>query len=290
MGMFGSGRRKPAPNVFARADEYRPTVRDKTARALLNVFGDGYQQRQFIEDLLGSSGLGHSKTGLVDWTPVGAAFASDEGGRKAAKGNIFGGAGEVALAALPIPAAAKGVKGMFGAGKRVKSLPKPPTIDRSQAARMARAEALGFTEKAYHGTPTAFADDVRPGSGTNTGPHASDAIYAADEPAVANSYARGDQPAVYPLMIRPDDFATMSADEFNFLLGRPPSQAAGAPGMRVPGVRDYSPLPIQGPTPAATTYGVFDPSRARSFFDDFADPPPRTTAKRHPDGSSRKRR
>lgn len=134
---------------------------------------------------------------------------------------------------------------------------------------MGRANAQGFTQDAYHGTPNAFSGPVQPGSGSNTGQHAAGAIYASDNPAVANSYARGANPAVYPLRINPNRYSVMSADEFSGLSGPPPAQGQGAPGVQVSGVRDYSPLPIEGPTPPATTYGAFDPSTARPRFDPF---------------------
>lgn len=63
-------------------------------------------------------------------------------------------------------------------------------LDMSQEARMARANAQGFTQDAYHGTPVAFTDDFdisRAGSSTDT--HSRGAIFATDNPAVANTYA-----------------------------------------------------------------------------------------------------
>lgn len=298
MGMFGKGQPKAA-NVFARASEYKPTVRDKTARALLNVFGDGRFQRDIVEDVLGSSGLGHSKQGLVDWTPVGAAFASDEGGRKAARGNVFGGAADVALAALPIPAAAKG---MFGAGKRVKSLPKPPTIDRSQAARMARAEELGFTVPAYHGTPDAR--NIRATGRFSTAkerydgkPDPSTDFWATTDYRTAKSYAdparafdyQGSEPAVLDVLMRQKNPAVIDAggkrwtETLDQVIA---AQSAGHDGIVVKNVIDD----YNGTGGPATTLAVFGSDNIRLADDLFADPPPRTSAKRLPDGSSRKRR
>lgn len=129
MGMFGKSR---APNIYAQptAQAYKPTMRDNMARAALNLFGDTHGNQQLARNILGSSGLGYSPANplgmsLADLTPLGLAFAADEAGRQAGQGHPFKAAGNLALAAVPVPAVAKGAKGMLGKGLRAveKTLP-----------------------------------------------------------------------------------------------------------------------------------------------------------------------
>lgn len=155
-----------------------------------------------------------------------------------------------------------------------------------EVSRMARATAQGFTVDAYHGTPRGFQGMPEIGrSGQNTGQHARGAIYAADDPAVANTYAAfGDDTAgaVYPLRLRTDGFVDVPPNAFIYDDGAIPQQLreSGAPGMAVRGVRDYAPVPANALRDATdhTTYAAFDPSRVRSRFDAFAPegyrPPP----------------
>lgn len=100
---------------------YQPSLRDKAAGTLLKLFGDTYENQRLVESFLGSSGLGQSKIGAVDVTPLGLAFAGDEAGRKAAGGRPVEGAADLALAAIPIPAAARAVRGTLGGAKRALS-------------------------------------------------------------------------------------------------------------------------------------------------------------------------
>jgi hypothetical protein len=151
-----------------------------------------------------------------------------------------------------------------------------------EPTRMLRAQQQGFTVDAYHGSPNGFDFPSISASGSNTGAHAAGAIYASDNPAVANTYARfradaeGAAPAVYPLRINPEGFSEIPSSAFMSQVD--PFQGAisgGAPGAVARNVRDLSPAPIQNPVPPpSTTYAISDPSRVRSRFDPFAAPTP----------------
>jgi len=96
---------------------YNPTQRDQAALALYKAIGDGPFQQNVARGLFGSSGLGHSNMGLADVTPLGAMWAGDEAGRQMGSGQPLAGLGNLLLATVPIPAAAKGAKGLFGGAK-----------------------------------------------------------------------------------------------------------------------------------------------------------------------------
>jgi hypothetical protein len=158
------------PNVFAApvAKAYRPTMRDQAGSLLSSVLGNTYQGNRIARNVFGSSGLGGGQgnllggLGLLDLTPIGAAFALEEAGRQIGGGQPVTGAANVALGMVPIPAAAKAVKGGAKAVARAvlpNNLRLPagasPPLDMSKAARMARAAEQGFTTPVYHGTPDA---------------------------------------------------------------------------------------------------------------------------------------
>jgi len=83
---------------------YKPTVRDNTARRALELLGDTYANRKLVRNIFGSSGIGSTgEASLVDFTPIGVGFAADEAGRQAGQGHPWAAAGNLALAALPIP-------------------------------------------------------------------------------------------------------------------------------------------------------------------------------------------
>jgi hypothetical protein len=117
------------PNVFAApvAKAYRPTMRDQVANVFSRALGDTYQSNELARGLFGSSGLGGGQgnllggLGILDLTPIGAAFALEEAGRQIGGGDVVGGVANAALAAVPIPASARGAR------FKVKKLPKPPT-------------------------------------------------------------------------------------------------------------------------------------------------------------------
>ena len=97
---------------------YKPTVRDNTARRALELLGDTYANRKLVRNIFGSSGIGSTgEASLVDFTPIGVGFAADEAGRQAGQGHPWAAAGNLALAALPIPGKAA-VKGAVASGLR----------------------------------------------------------------------------------------------------------------------------------------------------------------------------
>lgn len=128
------------PNHFAApvAKAYRPTMRDQVANVFSRALGDTYQSNELARGLFGSSGLGGGQgnllggLGLLDLTPIGAAFALEEAGRQIGGGQPVTGAANVALGMVPIPAVAKGGKAVVRraarrvAGKAAKAAPAPP--------------------------------------------------------------------------------------------------------------------------------------------------------------------
>jgi hypothetical protein len=157
-------------NVFAApvAKAYRPTMRDQAGSLLSSVLGNTYQGNRIARNVFGSSGLGGGQgnllggLGLLDLTPIGAAFALEEAGRQIGGGQPVTGAANVALGMVPIPAAARAVKGGAKAVARAvlpNNLRLPAgasaPLDMSDAARMGRALEQGFNTPVYHGTPDA---------------------------------------------------------------------------------------------------------------------------------------
>ena len=170
----------------------------------MELLGDTYANRKLVRNIFGSSGIGSTgEASLVDFTPIGVSFAADEAGRQAAQGRPWAAAGNLALAALPIPgkafvrgtarAVAGKAKGMIG--KTLKhSLPVPDgasaALDMSQSARMARADEQGFNTPAYHGTEA----DVREFTTTRQKSAAPrDSYYFSADPENAASYAGADR-------------------------------------------------------------------------------------------------
>ena len=158
---------------------YKPTVRDNTARRALELLGDTYANRKLVRNIFGSSGIGSTgEASLVDFTPIGVGFAADEAGRQAGQGHPWAAAGNLALAALPIPgkaivrgaarAVAGKAKGMMG--KAMQAAPSP-----------------GIT--AYHGSPHTFnqfsADKIGTGEGAQAYGHG---LYFAENEGVAKNY------------------------------------------------------------------------------------------------------
>ena len=160
------GRQRPSMTA------YKPTVRDNVARAALNLFGDTYANRKFARNMFGSSGLGSTgKASLADFTPAGVGFAADEAGRQAGQGHPWAAAANLALAAVPIPAVAKGAKGMIGKGLRTVEKKAAPYIE------------------AYHGSPHTFdqfsLDKIGTGEGAQAYGHG---LYFAEQEGVAKNY------------------------------------------------------------------------------------------------------
>jgi hypothetical protein len=174
------------PNVFAapQAKAYRPTMRDQVANVFSRALGDTYQSNELARGLFGSSGLGGGQgnllggLGLLDLTPIGAAFALEEAGRQIGGGQPVTGAANAALGMVPIPAVAKGGKAAVkGVARRVAG----------KAAKAAPAPKPGFV--AYHGSPHTFDQFDTAKIGTGEGAQAyGHGLYFAEQEAVAKGY------------------------------------------------------------------------------------------------------
>jgi hypothetical protein len=173
-------------NVFAApvAKAYRPTMRDQVANVFSRALGDNYQSNELARGLFGSSGIGGGQgnllggLGILDLTPIGAAFALEEAGRQIGGGQPVTGAANVALGMVPIPAVAKGGKAAVkGVARRVAG----------KAAKAAPAPKPGFT--AYHGSPHTFDQFDTAKIGTGEGAQAyGHGLYFAENEGVAKQY------------------------------------------------------------------------------------------------------
>jgi len=115
---------------------YRPTMQDKAARMALNLFGDNYAGRNFVRNVFGSSGLGETgRASVADFTPAGLAFEADKAGRQAGQGHPFAAAGNLALAALPIPGKAAVRGAAKGAVRKAENLFRPKAAPNSYYVR-----------------------------------------------------------------------------------------------------------------------------------------------------------
>jgi len=132
-----------------------------------------------LRGMIGGRNAKHAMTAL-DFTPVGAAFMGNEARMAANRGNTGEAAAGVALAALPLPGAAK--KGMIGGAKK------------------------GIT--AYHGSPHTFdrfsLDKIGTGEGAQAYGHG---LYFAEAEDTARSYrdaltTRGDDAAGWNMTVR----------------------------------------------------------------------------------------
>lgn len=176
MQAINSGR--PAPATLT---AYQPTLRDRAANAMFGMMGRGPMAQHVVEGVLGGTGLGHQHTGLADWIPgVGQAFQADEAGRQMGAGHPWAGGANLAMAAIPFPAAAKGlraiaeeaapaVRGMFGGA--------------------AKAAETAAPIIAYHGSPHTFdafdASKIGTGEGAQAYGHG---LYFAENEGVARGY------------------------------------------------------------------------------------------------------
>ena len=102
---------------------YDPTPRDRLAIKMLGTEErPSPERRRFVEGLLGSSGLGSTGMGIVDFTPAGIPLAGSEAKRDINEGNYFGAAMN-AMAMIPgvkpelaaARAAGKGIAGKAAA-------------------------------------------------------------------------------------------------------------------------------------------------------------------------------
>lgn len=101
--------RLPLPAAMLSA--YQPTLRDRIALGLVNALGGSPLAQDMVGSLMGSRGIGAGKSGVVDFIPlVGNALQAAEAGRQMAQGQPLAGAWNLATAAVPLPAAAKGLK------------------------------------------------------------------------------------------------------------------------------------------------------------------------------------
>lgn len=176
MGLFGKADAPTQPTQDTMT-AYQPTLRDKLATGLLGMIGDGYEQRKFVGNLVGSTGLGHSKDVLSDYIGLTLPLQGDEAGRQMASGHPLVGAANMALAALPVPAVAKG--GVKAAGRALEKV----------AARTVEKKAPIV---AYHGSPHAFDQFSTDGIGTGEGAQAyGHGLYFAENEATAQAYRKG---------------------------------------------------------------------------------------------------
>lgn len=162
---------------------YKPTVRDNVARAALGVFGDTYANRKLARQFLGSSGIGGTgEASVADFTPAGVGLAADEAGRLAGQGHPWAAAGNLALAALPVP----GKAAVKTAGRAVAGRAKG-VIDKAVRDVVETAPTPGIT--AYHGSPHTFdqfsLDKIGTGEGAQAYGHG---LYFAENEGVAKGY------------------------------------------------------------------------------------------------------
>jgi hypothetical protein len=260
------------------ARPYNPTPRDKAALALYRAIGDGPVQQNVARGLFGSSGLGQSHIGVADFTPFGAMWAGYDAGRQIGSGRPVSGAANLLMAAVPIPAAAKGAKGLFGGAKNAltrqaaapvaKVAPRAiggglrlsgssAPLDMSRAARMSRAAEQGFDTQGYHGTNTAFNefDPAYIGSQTDEG-YLGRGFYFGTDPKVIGQKNIG-----VPVMLKTDDPLHLSMPDWRTdKRSLMPSDLGAHDSV----VLDYAPAGY-----AQKEIMVRSPSQIRSIFDDF---------------------
>lgn len=156
------------------ARSYQPTLRDRAANKLLSWMGNGPTQQHFVEGLMGSTGLGTTGPGVVDFIPgVGQAFQADEAGRQMGSGHPMAGGANLLMAALPLPAAAKEMRGALRPANRL----------------MPEAERAVEPIVAYHGSPHTFDrfDLAHVGSGEGAQAYGH-GLYFAENEDVAKGY------------------------------------------------------------------------------------------------------
>lgn len=149
---------------------YSPTWRERAAQWLL---GDRYgaAKQNFVQGLMGTTGLGQSGMGLADLTPAGVPMAVQEAYRS---GDPQG----MALAVAPMGAAYRGM------GRSAKV-----ALPMDEASRMARADAMGMRRNMdlYHGTGETFSElKAVP---TNADGLVTPGVSTALDPRVANEFA-----------------------------------------------------------------------------------------------------
>ena len=169
---------------------YIPTLRDDAASWILDRTGNGATAQRLVEGLLGSTGVGHTKTSVADVVPLlSQVLQAEEGGQQIGAGNHLGGALNVALAAIPVPAAAKGVamaRGLMGSSARAAE------ADAARAVGSALPDAVQAATPpiiAYHGSPHQFDAFDLSKIGTGEGAQAyGHGLYFAENEGVAKAY------------------------------------------------------------------------------------------------------
>lgn len=180
-----SARRNPfADTLSAR----QPGLAEDLATWVGDKLGGSYQARLFGRNLFGAPGSTNPQwMAPVNLTPVGAAIQLRDAGQQMGQGNVFGGLGNAALAVVPIPAVAKGAKGLVGAaGKKavqagakeaerfvVNAIPVPERGRPSASATMGRELPDGFSvpqAHGYHGSDVEGLTVLNPGQRGALGP------------------------------------------------------------------------------------------------------------------------
>ena len=166
---------------------YEPTVRNRIAAALMGKDAKSSDLRgHFVERLIGPTVGRPSGLTVADFVPLlGTALQANEAGRDiGTRGQRLQGGVNLAIAAIPLPAAAKG-----GAGK----LAKTSADDLVRALKGDAVNAVAETPKpkitAYHGSPHDFDEFSLDKIGTGEGAQAyGRGLYFAEKEEVARSY------------------------------------------------------------------------------------------------------
>lgn len=179
---------------------YEPSWRDRLARALMGDERASPERRNFVQGLMGSTGLGTTGLGVADVLPGGQALAAQEALRE---GDYKG----AALAAVPIP----GARGLSA-------------VER---------EALRITNpiRAYHGSPHDFDRFDLSKIGTGEGAQAyGHGLYFAESEPVARGYRDALAPSTVPAANgqRLIDYRPHEREVLNFMMrtGKSPQEAA----------------------------------------------------------------
>jgi hypothetical protein len=240
---------------------YAPTWRDRIASWLIGDERPSAVKREFVEGLMGSTGLGTTGMGLVDIMPGGQVLAAQEAARE-------GDAQRFALAMTPVPGAANARR----VGRAGKALPM------DEASRMARAREMGFLTDipVYHGTAREFSElSLEAPARNSQGPLARAGVSTTRDPGYASGFAElsfqngiGSSPQVLPLLHRTEKPVRIDATDAD------PRAIAGA-------VQDawdlgYDAVMIENYTMGAFKEGaptthiiVKDPAQLRSRFARF---------------------
>lgn len=95
---------------------YEPTLRDKIGSFFSDMLGNTPLGDRAVSGVMGSTGLGHNRIGVVDFTPARIPLFGQEAYRAYDAGNM-GEAALNALGATPAPIVAKGIEGIAAVAK-----------------------------------------------------------------------------------------------------------------------------------------------------------------------------